>query len=106
MAVLSGLSLRRWMPTILIIEDNHGFSDRGIARHLAEFGYVAFRRTGVNDWYAQKDNRALVTPGNQLRYGMTWIATRIYNALFQMARAIVHAVPGARGLYRRIRKIA
>lgn len=50
--VLKGFTLSRWRPEILIIEDNSLLFGNGLRASLAKDGYVPFRRTGVNDWYA------------------------------------------------------
>jgi FkbM family methyltransferase len=65
--VLQGLSLKRWKPTILILEDNSNTEDATVARYLAGFGYDAFMRTGVNDWFAHRSNKQLVTSRNKIR---------------------------------------
>ncbi len=60
--VLKGFSLDRWKPSILLIEDNTCFESSIISDYLkSEYGYVRFLRTGVNDWYAHRDNRKFVT---------------------------------------------
>lgn len=60
--VLKGFTLSRWRPEILIIEDNSLLMGNGIRAGLANEGYVRFRRTGVNDWYAPAGRvRALST---------------------------------------------
>jgi FkbM family methyltransferase len=49
--VLDGLSLDRWRPEILLIEDNSGGRDRHVAEYVAQFGYRHVRRRGCNDFY-------------------------------------------------------
>jgi FkbM family methyltransferase len=109
MSVLAGFSVSRWAPTILIVEDNDEFRDRTVTDHLRQFGYVPFRRTGVNDWYGHQDNRALVGPLARLQYGLTSVvirtgvlkaahATYVKTALFAL-----NNVPGARRLYNALR---
>jgi FkbM family methyltransferase len=73
MGVLEGFTLEAHKPRIVIIEDNSGSHDplasRGdprVARHMAEHGYVHFRRTGVNEWYAHESDAELVRP-NEIR---------------------------------------
>lgn len=104
MSVLAGFSIPRWTPTVLIIEDNSGFTDRRISSHLEQFGYVPFLRTGVNDWYAHKDNREFVRRSRQLAYALTGVATRGRNGSLRAARAILDTIPGARNLYRSLRR--
>lgn len=66
--MLKGFSLKRWGPAIVIIEDNSPIWESSVRDYLSEQGYVRFRRTGVNDWYAHKTNRALAGPGARLGY--------------------------------------
>lgn len=96
MQVLRGLSLERWKPGVLLVEDNSQFVDRSIARFLAERGYVPFLRTGVNDWYARRDDRRFVTPGSRLRY-----ASLVARA---SARAALKRIPGLRRLVLTLRR--
>lgn len=104
MSVLAGFSVLDWTPTILIVEDNDSFGNRSVARHLAQFGYVPFLRTGVNDWYAHKDNRLLVRPSRKLAYLGAGIATRTRHLAFRAAKGALDTVPGARRVYRALRK--
>jgi FkbM family methyltransferase len=86
LAVLRGLSLERWRPGILLVEDNSDFRDRLIPRYLRNKGYVRFLRTGVNDWYARQDDRRFVTVGKRLRF-TTLVAKR-------RAKQWLKSVPG------------
>lgn len=58
--VLKGLSLERWQPKIVILEDNTNFRDETICKYLKKFGYMRFRRTGCNDWYAKPGDNNLI----------------------------------------------
>ncbi len=67
MEVLEGFTLERHRPRIVIIEDNAASDDpraRGgdprVGRHMSAHGYVHFRRTGVNEWYAHESDTELV----------------------------------------------
>ena len=60
--VLEGFTLETYRPRIVIIEDNSINGDPGVARYMAERGYVHFRRTGVNEWYAHKSDSELIRP--------------------------------------------
>jgi FkbM family methyltransferase len=60
MAVLEGFTLEAHKPRIVIIEDNSVAGDRLVARYMSERGYVHFRRTGVNEWYAHESDVELV----------------------------------------------
>jgi FkbM family methyltransferase len=75
LAVLEGFTLERYRPRIVIVEDNSESGDprasRGdprVARHMAEHGYVPFRRTGVNEWYAHESDAELVRLDGVRRY--------------------------------------
>ena len=75
MEVLEGFTLEAHRPRIVIIEDNSTSDDpraRGgdprVGRHMAEHGYVHFRRTGVNEWYAHESDTELVRPDEIRRF--------------------------------------
>jgi FkbM family methyltransferase len=75
MAVLEGFTLEVHRPRIVIIEDNAASDDpraRGgdprVGRHMSEHGYVHFRRTGVNEWYARESDTELVRPDELRRF--------------------------------------
>ncbi len=54
MGVFRGFSLDKYSPRIVIIEDNSLMTDSRICKFMSKFGYVLFKRTGVNDWYAKE----------------------------------------------------
>jgi FkbM family methyltransferase len=56
--VLKGLSLDRWNPRFLILEDNSFCRDRSIPDHLRLQGYRLMRIWGVNHWYCRADDPA------------------------------------------------
>jgi FkbM family methyltransferase len=85
--VLKGFSIERWNPMIIIAEDNAEFEDSTVSRYLRTFGYEPFRRTGVNDWYAKRSHRALVTSAS--RYSWKW------TALTTRSRKRLRKIPGA-----------
>lgn len=60
--VLHGLTLERFQPRVVIIEENVLRRRSAIVKHMASKGYVNFRRTGVNDWYAREDDAELIDP--------------------------------------------
>ncbi len=75
MEVLEGFTLEAHRPRIVIIEDNSTSDDpraRGgdprVGRHMAEHGYVHFRRTGVNEWYAHESDIGLVRADELRRF--------------------------------------
>lgn len=102
---LGGLSLDRWKPQLLIVEDNTRFGDVPVRRHLARADYVRFHRTGVNDWYAHRSNRAMVRDARWFRYARATIGARAGMAQSRLAgrlarvAAIRRAVRTARALF-------
>ncbi|MGA7705676.1 MAG: FkbM family methyltransferase [Solirubrobacteraceae bacterium] len=75
MDVLKGFTLEKHRPRIVIIEDNAASDDpraRGgdprVGGHMAAHGYVHFRRTGVNEWYAHESDKELVRPDEIRRF--------------------------------------
>jgi FkbM family methyltransferase len=103
LSVLRGFSLERWQPRILIIEDNSFLGRSQVQRHLREHGYVRFHRTGVNDWYAHRQNRALAGRAGGLHYyralaiGRAWIL-RIW------AAHLIKKIPGTERAYRAVKR--
>jgi FkbM family methyltransferase len=84
--VLKGFSIERWKPLVIIAEDNSQFADDTVSRYLRDFGYEPFRRTGVNNWYANKSERHLVNPASRLRWRWVVFDTR--------ARKHLKRIPG------------
>jgi FkbM family methyltransferase len=75
MEVLEGFTLEAHRPRIVIIEDNSSSDDpraRGgdprVGKHMSEHGYVHFRRTGVNEWYAHESDTELVRADELKRF--------------------------------------
>lgn len=60
--VLGGFTLERHRPRVVIVEDNTVEGNKPMAAHLQSHGYVHFRRTGVNEWYAHESDSELVQP--------------------------------------------
>jgi len=77
MDVLKGFSIERWSPTIIILEDNSYFEDFAIRKYMKQIGYAAFMRTGVNDWYANQENRELVNFSNVGKYKWIELKTKL-----------------------------
>ena len=50
---LGGLSLQKWNPRLLLIEDF--FYNHGRHAYLRQRGYKLVRRTGYNNWYVPQD---------------------------------------------------
>ena len=68
LGVLEGFTLEEYKPRIVIIEDNSEHGDPHVARHMSERGYVHFRQTGVNEWYAHESDVELVRPDAVRRF--------------------------------------
>lgn len=66
--VLKGFSIGKWMPKVIVVEDNSNFKDKEVTNYLKNFGYVPFMRTGVNNWFAHKNNKNLVSMKNRVVY--------------------------------------
>src|SRR5262249_34889134 len=79
--VLRGFSIEKWRPTIMLIEDNSDFANTAVCDYLRRFGYVRFKRTGVNDWYAHRSNKQLVTLSNRIAVRSVAFITRSKDAL-------------------------
>lgn len=60
LSVLEGFDLDKHRPRIVILEDNSIDGDAAVAEHMADRGYVNFKRTGVNEWYARASDDELV----------------------------------------------
>jgi len=78
---LRGFSLDRWRPRILLVEDNSYYADPSVPTFLAARGYVRFLRTGCNDWYAHRADRALATPGRRAK-------VRVVGRLWRLGRRL------------------
>jgi len=81
LAVLEGFTLETYKPRIVIIEDNSVDGDPHVGKHMSERGYVHFRRTGVNEWYAHESDAELVRPDDVRRFERTktrqrWVRRR------------------------------
>ena len=71
LSVLEGLTLELHKPRIVIIEDNSVNGNMGVVRHMTERGYLQFRRTGVNEWYAHRSDSELIQPEAIRRFERT-----------------------------------
>lgn len=60
--VLKGFSLEKFNPRIVLLEDNSNQTDPTVENHMKSKGYIIFKRTGVNDWYARKNDKELIVP--------------------------------------------
>jgi FkbM family methyltransferase len=68
LSVLEGFDLETYRPRIVIVEDNSVNGNMSVARHMVDRGYVHFRRTGVNEWYAHASDAELVKPREIRRF--------------------------------------
>ncbi len=64
--VLSGLTLTRWQPRLILIEDLA--LNLRIHRLLSSRGYKWVRRTGLNSWYVPKSSPMKVSPFGQWQF--------------------------------------
>jgi len=76
--VLHGFNLHKWKPRVLVVENNSGGHDRRVRRYLQSEGYRCFLNDQLNDWYAAKDDRELLTPKRVLAQYRRQIRIRLY----------------------------
>lgn len=79
--VLEGFSIEKWKPTVILVEDNSNYESPIVSNYLSKYGYVRFRRTGVNDWYSSRKNRQLVNLKNRSSYWLSALYTKSINRL-------------------------
>ena len=94
LSVLRGLSLHRWKPRVLIIEDNSFGRDRSVRDHLRNCDYVRFRITGVNHWYCARGDRRLDTVPHRLQATLFMAVVRTYGMLSGRGRSTHSTVSG------------
>ncbi|MGD1056994.1 MAG: FkbM family methyltransferase [Solirubrobacteraceae bacterium] len=68
LSVLEGFDVGSYRPRVVIVEDNSVAGDAGVARYMTEHGYVHFKRTGVNEWYAHSSDGGLIKPQEIKRF--------------------------------------
>lgn len=96
--LLKGFSLDRWRPKILIVEDNSPMWESEVRDYLKVQGYVRFRRTGVNDWYAHLSNPLLTSFTRRAAYYPSMLSGRMLMSLLKAVTPITPAlrrIPGA-----------
>jgi FkbM family methyltransferase len=115
-AVLEGFTLETYRPRIVIIEDNTVNGDKAVAGYMADGGYVHFRRTGVNEWYAHRSDSELIRPEEikrferaktrqlwtrRRKYVINRIATRVGSYVPIPIKRVLNSILSrdARGLY-------
>ncbi len=64
--VLNGLTLTRWQPRLIFIEDL--VQNRRLHRLLKSRGYKWVRRTGINSWYVPATSPLSVSPRGQWQF--------------------------------------
>jgi methyltransferase FkbM-like protein len=64
--VLSGLTLTRWQPRLILIEDLA--LNLKLHRLLTSRGYKWVRRTGLNGWYVPVNSPTAVSPLGQWQF--------------------------------------
>jgi len=99
--VLRGLSLERFTPRVVILEENLGRGESDVARHMAARGYVNFKRTGVNDWYAREDDAELVQASAVKRFKRAKQVQRRQDATLRFLEQ--HVPEGVKRPLRRLR---
>lgn len=91
--LLKGFSLDRWRPEVLIVEDNSPIWETSVRDYLSAQGYVRFRRTGVNDWYAHVSNKSLASLAKRFAYYPSMVRGR---ALIWALKAVTPIAPTLR----------
>ena len=77
--VLSGLTLTRWRPRLILIEDI--VLNLRLHRVLQSRGYRWVRRTGLNSWYVPRESRMSVSPfGSWQFFRKYYLGTPFRNA--------------------------
>ena len=98
LSVLRGLTLSRWNPRVVIIEDLSEFGAAAVPAHMKSQGYVRLLRTGCNDWYARRTDRELFTwrsNGNLLYWRIRICVRRMLpGSVLPMARRIFWLLAG------------
>ena len=59
---IAGLTLSRWKPEIVLVEDGSLGLDSTVKTLMQEKGYRRFMTTGCNDWYAPESNKKVINP--------------------------------------------
>lgn len=83
--VLKGFSLQRWAPKIIVIEDNSNHANPLVRNYLKRHGYISFKRTGVNDWFATRTQGDLLSWANRGRYLLGFLKARAASGFKKMS---------------------
>jgi FkbM family methyltransferase len=89
MSALRGMSFDNIRPRILIIEDGSFGANSEVYEFMLSKNYVRFRRTGCNDWYADRNDQLVTWPSIlrvniEIKVGLFWrqLKGRIKNVFF------------------------
>lgn len=94
LAVLEGFSLEAHRPRVVILEDNSVNGDRRVVQYMSDHGYVHFRRTGVNEWYAHEADVELIQPDEIRRFERAKVRQRWERRRKHLANRIATLVGG------------
>ncbi len=86
LAVLHGLTLERWQPRVLIIEDNSLCRDPSVRDYLAQHGYTRFWITVVNHWYCRGDDVTLNRAWRRAVSAVYCRLCRVFSCLFRSGK--------------------
>jgi len=91
LAVLNGFSVDKFRPRIILLEDNFSGRDRSITRYLKRYGYVRFKRTGCNDWYAHCEDKDLLSGLDVFKTELQVLFVIGYSGIKSLAKAVLPA---------------
>ena len=60
---IAGLTLSRWKPDIVLVEDGSMGADLSVRSIMREKGYRRFMTTACNDWYAPESDKRVISTG-------------------------------------------
>jgi FkbM family methyltransferase len=90
--VLKGLSIEKWKPKIILVEDNSNFENKDVRNYLKQHEYVRFDRTGVNDWFTHSSNRQFMSLKGKFRIILIYTDTKI-NQFIRIIKNILKIMP-------------
>lgn len=89
MSALRGMSFEGIRPRIMIIEDGSFGANSEVYEFMLSKNYARFKRTGCNDWYADKSDefvtwRSILYVNIEIKCGLFWrqLKSRIKNVFF------------------------
>jgi FkbM family methyltransferase len=86
--VLKGFSINKYFPKIIIIEDNSNRVDSKVPEYMEQKGYVNFKRTGVNDWYAMATATEIIDNDEVRKLKIIRNKTRVVHKLIDIFKPI------------------